>query len=118
MGSGSYIGGHTKIFITDTGTKWEVPDRSSNDADSSRRERWDEEIIARNERTVTKETRSFLSMCATAFRSDRLTDSHPTPPIGLRKQIGHAGGNKEWIVTDQTRLNLFESFYKKTKAKA
>jgi hypothetical protein len=113
MGTGSYTGAHTKIFITDSGTKWEVPDQSAKREDGSRRERWDEEIIARSERTVTKEARSFLSMCATAFRSDCLTHNHP--PVALRKEIRRSGGNKNWIVRDQIRLSLFESFYKKTK---
>src|ERR1700730_15446351 len=117
MGTGSYTGGHTKIYITDNGTKWEVLDRSAEQADRSRREGWDEEIIGRSERTVSKEARSFLSICATAFRGDSLTENHPMPPVALRKQIRRAGGNKKWIATDQIRLSLFESFYKKTKPK-
>jgi len=28
MATGDYIDGHTKIFISDRGTRWEVPDRS------------------------------------------------------------------------------------------
>ena len=118
MGTGSYTGGHTKIFITDKGTKWEVPDRPPEQGDGSRRERWDDEIIGGSERTVSKEARSFLSMCATAFRGDSLTGDHPMPPVALRKQIRRAGGNKEWIARDQIRLSLFERFYKKKKPNA
>ncbi len=29
MGNGSYIGAHSKVFISDRGTSWEVPDRSA-----------------------------------------------------------------------------------------
>jgi len=100
MGTGSYTGGHTKIFITDDGTRWEVPDRPAEQPGGWRRERWDEEIIGRSERTVSKEAKSFLSMCATAFRSNSLTDNHPKPPVALQKQIRRAGGNKRWITAD------------------
>jgi hypothetical protein len=101
MGKGTYTGGHTKIFVTDKGITWEVPDRPADQPDDSRRERRDDENIGRSERTVSKEARSFLSMCATAFRSDSLTDSHPKPPVALQKQIRRAGGNKRWIATDE-----------------
>jgi hypothetical protein len=37
MGTGSYIGAHTKIFISDGGTRWEVSDRPANQPDDSRR---------------------------------------------------------------------------------
>jgi hypothetical protein len=67
MGRGTYVGGHTKIFITDSGTAWEVPDRPAEQPDDSKKERWDDESIGRNERTVTKEGRSFLSVCAGRF---------------------------------------------------
>jgi hypothetical protein len=117
MGTGSYTGGHTTVFVTPKGTRWEAPDRPAEQPDGSLRERWDEEIISRSERTVSKEARSFLSMCATAFRRDALTDNHPKPPVCLQKQIKRACGNKKWIATDQIRMNLFESFYKKNKSR-
>jgi hypothetical protein len=50
MGTGSYIGAHTKVFISDTGTRWEIPDRPTNEADGSRRKRWDEEVAATPDR--------------------------------------------------------------------
>jgi hypothetical protein len=117
MGKGTYAGGHTKLFVTDKGTIWEVSDRAADQPDDSRRERWDDEDIGRSKRTVSKEERSFLSMCATAFRNDSFTDSHPKPPLALQKQIRRAGGNKRWIAVDQIRLSLFEKSYKKTKPK-
>src|SRR5262249_36558911 len=116
MGTGSYIGGHTKIFISDEGTKWEVSDRSSDPPDGSRRNRWDAEIgveTGRRLRKVSKESRSFLSMCALAFRRDLLSESHPKPPAFLQREVKLAGGNKKWIASDAVRLRLFEQFFKK-----
>jgi hypothetical protein len=120
MGTGSYIGGHTKIFISDGGTKWEVSDRPAARSDDSTRERWDEEVgveTGRRLRRVSKEGRSFLSMCAVAFRNDALTDHHPKPPSPLQREVKLAGGNKKWIANDPARLGLFEQFYKRSEPK-
>jgi hypothetical protein len=117
MGRSTYTGGHSKIFVNEKGTTWEVPDQPAEQPDDSKKERWDEEIVGRIERTISKEARSFLSMCAKAFRNDSLTDNHPKPPVALQKQIRGAGGNKRWIVTDQIRLSLFESLYKRANSK-
>ena len=117
MGTGSYTGGRTKIFITIRGTIWEVPDRPMHQPNDSRRERWDDEVITSSNATLSREGRSFLSMCAVAFHSDTLTDNYPKPPPALQKQIRRAGGNKRWIAVDQIRLSLFEKFYKRTKPK-
>ena len=117
MGSGSYIGGHTKIFISAGGTRWEVTDRPSSRPDDSTRERWDDEVAVgtgRRLRRVSKEGRSFLSMCAVAFRNDVLSESHPKPPARLQREIKLAGGNKKWIASDSARLGLFEQFYKRS----
>ena len=120
MGTGSYIGAHTKVFISDTGTRWEIPDRPTNEADGSRRKRWDEEVAATPDRgpaRMTKEVRSFLSMCAVAFHRDALTESNPKPPAALQKQVRAAGGNKTGIARDSSRLRLFADFYKRPKSK-
>ena len=120
MGTGNYIGAHTKVFITDGGTRWEVPDAAANEPDGSRRKRWDEEVAATPDRgpaRMTKEVRSFLSMCAVAFRRDALTERNPKPPAALQKQVRAAGGNKSWIASDSSRLRLFADFYKRPKSK-
>jgi hypothetical protein len=117
MGTGSYTGGHTKIFISDSGTTWEVSDRPAKERDDSRRDRWDAEIAVKTGPRITKESRSFLSMCAVAFRRDVLSDHNPKPPAVLQRQVTLAGGNKNWIVSDPTRLRLFEDFYRKTGSK-
>jgi hypothetical protein len=44
MGAGSYTGGHSKVFISDSGTTWEVSDRSAKELTDWRRVRWDPEI--------------------------------------------------------------------------
>jgi hypothetical protein len=116
MGSGSYIGGHTKIFISDRGTTWEVSDRATNRSDDSSRERWDDEVgvgVGRGLRKVSKEGRSFLSMCAVAFRNDVLSESHPKPPARRQREVNLAGGNRKWIASDRGRFGIFEQFYKK-----
>jgi hypothetical protein len=116
MGTGSYIGAHTKVFISDGGTRWEVPDAAANEPDGSRKKRWDEEVAGASDggpSGITKEMRSFLSMCAVAFHRDLLTESNPKSPPALHKQIKLAGGNKNWIARDPVRLRLFADFYKK-----
>jgi len=117
MGIGSYLGGHTKIFISEGGTKWEVSDRPANRSDESIRDRWDGEVgveTGASLRRVSKEGRSFLSMCAVAFRKDILTESHPKPPAHLQREIKRAGGNKKGIASNSARLGLFEQFYKRS----
>jgi len=113
MGKGTYVGGHSKIFVSGSGTVWEVPDLPAQQPDDLRRDRWDDEIVG-GERKVRKQGRSFLSMCAMAFRRDILTDSNPKPPPVLQKQVRLAGGNREWIVRDPHRLRLFEKFLNRT----
>jgi hypothetical protein len=113
---GSYLGGHTKIFVSDSGTSWEVPDLPLRQRDSTKRNRWDREIGVETGRGASKETRSFLSQCAVAFFNDALTDTYPPPPSVLAKQIRQAGGTKRWIISDFTRLNHFENFYKRRAA--
>jgi hypothetical protein len=116
MGRGTYAGGHTKIFISEVGTKWEVSDRPQREPGSSLRARWDVEIgveTGQGLRTVSKQGRSFLSMCAKAFRGDVLTDNNPKAPPVLQKEVKLAGGNKKWIASDPVRLRLFEECYRK-----
>lgn len=113
MGKGTYTGGHSKIFVSGSGTVWEVPDQPAQQPDYLRRDRWDEEVLG-GERKVSKQGRSFLSMCATAFRTDTLSDDNPKPPPALQKQVRLAGGNRKWIVSDFHRLKLFETFLNKT----
>jgi hypothetical protein len=116
MGTGSYIGGHTKVFISAGGTRWEVPDRRGRGPNDSMRDRWDDELgveTSRGLRQLGKETRSFLSMCATAFHNDGLSETHPKPLPRLQREIKLAGGNKSWIARDTVRLNLFAYFFKK-----
>jgi hypothetical protein len=116
MGSGSYTGSHTKIFISNLGTRWEVPDLPAKQPDHSRRHRWDEEVVGESEqklRRVRKEVRSFFSMCAVAFRDDVWTDSNPKPPPVLQKEVRLAGGSKNWIAASRVRLKLFEDFFRK-----
>jgi hypothetical protein len=110
---GSYLGGHTKIFISESGTSWEVPDIPPRQRDFTKRARWDSEIGVEIGRGASKETRAFLSQCAVAFFNDSLTDTYPQPPPVLKEQIRQAGGNKRWIIFDFTRLNHFENFYKR-----
>jgi hypothetical protein len=120
MGKGTYTGGHTKIFISNSGMKWEVPDRPAEHPDDSRRNRWDAEIgveTGRDLRKVSKQGRSFLSMCAVAFCNDVLTDSNPRPPPTMQKEVKLAGGNKRWIASNPVRLRLFEEFFKKKEPK-
>lgn len=65
MGTGSYIGAHTKVFISDTGTRWEIPDRPTNEADGSRRKRWDEEVAATPDRSISHHTSMAISSIGT-----------------------------------------------------
>jgi hypothetical protein len=116
VGTGSYTGGHTTVFISSLGTRWEVPDHPARQPEDSRRDRWDEEVAGGTEnrsRTVGKEGRSFLSMCAVAFHADLLTESNPKPPPALQKEVRRAGGNKSWIARSRVRLKLFEVFLRK-----
>jgi hypothetical protein len=106
MGAGSYLGGHSRIFVSDSGTRWEVPDPAEVRP-------WDASIEVETGRKIGKEIRSFLSMCAVAFRDDQLSDSNPRPPAILIREIQRAGGNKRWIAEDRSRLALFKSFYLK-----
>jgi hypothetical protein len=115
MGKGTYLGGHSKIFVSGSGTAWEVPDLPAQQPDHSRRDRWHEEMVG-GERKVSKQGRSFLSMCAIAFHDDVLTDSNPKPPPVLQKQVRLSGGNRKWIVSDPDRLRLFEKFLNRTKS--
>jgi hypothetical protein len=120
MGSGSYTGGHTIVFINAAGTKWEVPDLPTSGPSNSIRSRWDDKVgveTGRGLRRAGKEARSFLSMCAAAFHNDALTETHPKPPGRLQREIKLAGGNKHWIVTDRSRLVLFAQFLKKLELK-
>jgi hypothetical protein len=120
MGTGTYIGSHTKIFISARGTKWEVPDNTGSGPDNATRDRRDDEVgveTGRGLRRVSKEGRSFLSMCAVAFHTDVLSETHPKPPGRLQREIKLAGGNKKWIVSDTVRLALFEQFFKKAASK-
>jgi hypothetical protein len=110
MGKGTYTGGHSKIFISGSGTVWEVSDRPAQQPDHSRHDRWDDEIVS-GQRKISKEGRSFLSMCAMAFHNDMLTATNPKPPPVLQKQVRLAGGNRSWIASDLSRLKLFEHFF-------
>jgi hypothetical protein len=117
MTKGSYIGAHTKIFLSDGGTKWEVADSPANRPNDSRRDRWHGETLSEPDgglRKVSKEERSFVSMCAVAFRSDALTDTNPKPRHGLQKEIKLAGENKRWIAGNPIRLSIFEAFFRKS----
>jgi hypothetical protein len=116
MGTGSYTGSHTKVFISNRGTRWEVSDLPARQPDDSRRGRWDEEVVGESEQGLPrarKEVRSFLSMCAVAFRDDVWNDSNPKPPSVLQKEVRLAGGSKRWIATNRVRLKLFEDFLRK-----
>jgi hypothetical protein len=113
MGRVDYIGGHTIIFISDSGTKWEVPDHPAKQPDNSRRGRWNEDVAVETGRRMRKEERSFLSMCAVSFRNDVLSESNPTPPPALQRAVKLAGGNKKWIIADTARLRVFEDFFRK-----
>jgi len=83
----SYLGGHTKIFISESGTRWEVPDVPLRQSDSTKRDRWDSEIGVETGRGASKETRFFLSQCAVAFFNDALTDTYPQPPPILKSKF-------------------------------
>jgi hypothetical protein len=116
MGRVDYIGGHTIVFVSDGGTKWEAADRPAKQQDDSQRKRWDDEVgveIGRGHRRVSKVERSFLSMCAVAFCGDVLSDINPKPPVGLQREVRRAGGNKKWIVGDFGRIRMFEEFVKR-----
>jgi hypothetical protein len=121
MGTGSYVGGHTKVFISAGGTRWEVPDRPVKRTDDLTRERWDNKLgveTGRELRRLGKETRSFISMCAMAFYNDGLSETHPKPLPRLQREIKLVGGNKNWIASDAARLSLFEHFFKKLLTKS
>jgi hypothetical protein len=90
MGSGSYTGGHSKVFISDAGTTWEVPDGPTKKPDDSSRDRWDNDIGVEIGRKISKQCRSFLSMCAMAFQRDELSETNPKPPPVLLREINVA----------------------------
>lgn len=120
MGTGGYTGGHTKIFISASGTKWEVSDQAQQRSDGSLRNRWDPEIgveTGQGLRPISKQGRSFVSMCAVAFCRDVLSESNPRPPPVLQREVKLAGGNKKWIASNPVRLRLFEDFFRKTESK-
>jgi hypothetical protein len=68
-----------------------------------------------NLRKISKQQRSFISMCVVAFRKDSLTDTKPIPPPALRNEIKSRGGNKKWIATNDRRLSLFKRFYNESR---
>jgi len=79
-----------------------------------RRGRWDDETVG-GQRNISKQERSFLSMCATAFRNDLLSDNNPKGPPVLQKQIRSAGGKKNWIAKNLVRLRIFCNFLQQKK---
>jgi hypothetical protein len=120
MGRGSYLGGHTKIFPSDGGTKWKLTDQPQSNTEGPRK-RWDGEIgvLANQElRSIGKQRRSFLSMCAVAFCEDALTDGVPKPPAVIQKEVRHAGGNRRWIAGNALRLKQFKDLYEAAKRKS
>jgi hypothetical protein len=112
MGSGGYTGGHTKVFLSKSGTSWEVSDPFATQPGSPTLKRWDKKGVEAGGK-IDKQSRSFLSMCAVSFYNDALTDNSPKPPPAMQKELRTAGGNRRWIASDSVRLKVFEDFYLK-----
>ena len=49
---GSYLGGHTKVFVSESGTRWEVPDVPPRSPNSTSPRRWDSNIGVETGRSV------------------------------------------------------------------
>jgi hypothetical protein len=112
MGKGGYLGGNSEVRITEDGTQW-APEQEV-DA-PPKEERWSPTVGVETGPELharAKIRRSFISMCAVAFRNDKLTDKEPAPPDPLRKEVRAAGGNRRWICQDPARLALFERLLK------
>lgn len=60
-----------------------------------------------DDKLASKELRSFVSMCVTAWRKGKLTDSHPKAPAALVALVRQGGGNIKWLAASKKRLALF-----------
>ena len=61
--------------------------------------------------TERKLLRSFISQCAAAHISARLTATNPSPPKCLRKRINRAGGNIKWMEGNRNYQLLFHAAF-------
>jgi hypothetical protein len=97
MSKGGYIGGHTKIFLSEDGTLW--PDGADPVAKTTKR--WGSdgvELVGPHERKrfvaqsgKTAELK-FLAAMAAAYRNRETVKTLPRLPQGLRPYVEAAGG--------------------------
>jgi uncharacterized protein YcaQ len=120
MSKGTYSGGGTTVRLGEEGTIWDRQDEAENEKRHSRT--WDEDnkrptikqIDAATEHESLEERnllRSFISQCATAYATGKLTAEHPLAPKSLRKRVRNAGGNIKWLEGHRLFQNLFHQAY-------
>jgi len=125
MGKGTYSGGGTIIRIGDEGTNWDSPDAAENKPPRTRISQDDNkrptakeieleekrESQAGESQAERKFLRNFISQCASAHATDKLTASNPIASKQLRKRVKNAGGNIKWLESNSTYQILFHEAF-------
>jgi hypothetical protein len=120
MGHGTYLGGRSKIGISDNGTSWSTFD------DAQSRSKARKPRVIRDHRPTKREIaeqerldliqekaliREFISRCPREYACNKLTTFHPKAPPMLRKRVANAGGNVEWLARDPSYQIIFHRAY-------
>lgn len=123
MGRGTYSGGGTVVRIGESGTHWDKIDAAENKKSQKKggskrkadsRNATQKEIERETERETAEEQRlirSFISMCVSAYSSNKLTATAPRPPRILHKRIANAGGNIKWLENNKNHQIYFHKAY-------
>lgn len=112
MGSGGYVGSHTKIFLSEDGTVW-PEDIVAGPAPSKRWANdaiWPDTSDQRRKSDHKKHEFRILAAYATAFHTKTRPPSIHNVPTTLLEIIRQAGGVIDWINQDEARLSRFWKF--------
>jgi hypothetical protein len=120
VGRGTYLGGGTKIMMGRNGTTWgsidSAEDRSKEKKSRPSRDRLPtkKEIELEEQRELAQESRilrDFISRCASAYATNKLTARYPHPPKIFAKRLASAGGNINWLERNRERQIIFHQAY-------
>src|SRR5688572_4715571 len=120
MGRGTYLGGHSKLWVGNNGTAWGTFDgaesRSKNNKQKIVRDRapTEKQIAEQEKLDVIQEkavVRDFISRCVREYAANKLTAKNPQAPPILRKRVANAGGNIKWLMLDVGYQSLFHQAY-------
>jgi hypothetical protein len=111
LGRGSYVGGHTHVFLGEDGTSWPTPIDSCQSEEI--RDRWSNNRPSENNLSVASNSNhksyelKLLASFAQCYRGKLPLNRLPLIPLEMAERIIKAGGLVEWINGDRKRGDRF-----------